>query len=159
MEVRHIDFRLNWRKTVRLTEKSLQLAPDALESFLDGAVLESSQSYSGTSHWSLEMDHGRSVCSMENGNCYQSSFCWFLCFLKRWFNSTPQGRTQEKGRYDAVAHGKFLLISLHPSEVQRALERESSDLSSRPGLCPWRILTWALCPHLHWVASWVLPQS
>lgn len=43
MDVRHIDFRLNWRKTVRLTGKSLQLAPAALESFLDGAVLEFSQ--------------------------------------------------------------------------------------------------------------------
>ena len=83
MDVRHTDFRLNWRKTVRLTGKSLQLAPDALETFLDGAVLESSQRYSGTSHWNLEIDHGRSVCSMENGNYYKPSFGWFLCFLKR----------------------------------------------------------------------------
>lgn len=83
MDVRHVDFKLNWRKTVRLTGKSLQLAPAALESFLGGAVLESSQGYSGTSHWNLEIDHGRHVCSMENGNCYKSSFCWFLCFLKR----------------------------------------------------------------------------
>lgn len=63
MDVRHIGFQAKLEKTVRLTGKSLQLAPDALESFLDGAVLESSQRYSGTSHWSLEIDRGK--------NCWQ----------------------------------------------------------------------------------------
>lgn len=63
MDGRHIDFRLNRRKTIRLTGKSLQLAPAALETFLDcgrfSGVLESSQLHSGTSCWNTEIDHSR----------------------------------------------------------------------------------------------------
>ena len=67
-------------------------------------------------------------------------FCWFVCFLKRWLLNIYQHTTgedpRERGKHDAVAHGNLLVSSLHQTEVQRALERESRDPSSRPGFAP-----------------------
>lgn len=144
MDGRHIDFRLNRRKTIRLTGKSLQLAPAALETFLDcgrfSGVLESSQLHSGTSYWNTEIDHSRVFTLWKMAVATSQVFCWFVCFLKRRLLNIYQHTTgkdpRERGKHDAVAHGNRLVSSLHQTEVQRALERESRDPSSRPGFAP-----------------------
>lgn len=76
---------------------------------------------------------------MENGRCYKSGFWlafgWFpeellIKHLAAHCWGAPKGRCA----HDAAAHGNLRVIFPHLREVQRALERESRDLSSRPVL-------------------------
>lgn len=93
------------------------------------------QLYSGPSCWQLGTDRGRNVFTIENGKCDDFRFFVGLLvgFLKSWlfnFHQHTLGRTQGE-RENIIL--QFMAISLHQREVQRALERESRDLSSRPG--------------------------
>lgn len=101
-------------------------------------MLDCPQLRPGTSHWQFKIDHDRNVYTTENGKSYKLSFFffvgWFVSQRAAYsiFTSTPLWQTQRKG-VDMVAHGSLMVISLHLRELQRALEREPRDLSSRLG--------------------------
>lgn len=100
-------------------------------------MLARPQLHPGTSCWQLTIDHGRNIYTMENGERYKPGFslvCLFPEELRiKHLPAHHWGGPKEKGRRYAVAHGKLMAISLHPREVQRALEKESRALSSRLG--------------------------
>lgn len=62
---------------------------------------------------------------------------WLVCFLKGWllniYHQTPGKDSRESREHYAVVCDNLMVASLHQREVQKVLERESRDLSSRPG--------------------------